>query len=167
MRDAPLAFLDAELATIKEAGLYRKPRVLESEQAARVVMDGRPLITLSSNNYLGLTTHPRLRAAATAAIDRYGVGAGSVRTIAGTMTLHEQLEGKPAAFKHAPAALTFQSGYATNLGVLSSLLTGRDAVISDELNYASIIDGIRLTAATRSKSGSRKHGSGSRGASSS
>ena len=149
MRDGPLTFLDAELAAIKEAGIYRAPRVLDTAQASRVVMDGKPLITLSTNNYLGLTTHPRLRAAARAAIDTFGVGAGSVRTIAGTMALHEELEARLAAFKQTPAALTFQSGYATNLGVLATLLTERDVVISDELNQASIIDGLRLTAAKR------------------
>lgn len=149
MRDGPLSFLDAELTAIREAGLYREPRVLDTAQASRVVMDGKPLITLSTNNYLGLTTHPRLRAAARAAIDTHGVGAGSVRTIAGTMALHEELEARLAAFKRTPAALTFQSGYATNLGVLATLLTERDLVISDELNHASIIDGLRLTAAKR------------------
>lgn len=149
MQHDPLAFLESDLHALKEAGLYRTPRVLETAQAARVTMDGRPLISLSTNNYLGLTTHPRLRAAAQAAIEAYGVGAGSVRTIAGTMALHEQLEARLAAFKHAPAALTFQSGYATNIGVLSALLTDRDVVISDELNHASIIDGLRLTAARR------------------
>ena len=149
MRHDPLAFLDDDLQALKEAGLYRTQRVLETEQAARVVMDDTPLVTLSTNNYLGLTTHPRLKAAARAAIDDYGVGAGSVRTIAGTMSLHEQLEARLAAFKHAPAALTYQSGYATNLGLLSALLTDRDVVVSDELNHASIIDGLRLSPARR------------------
>ena len=149
MRHDPLAFLDDDLQALKEAGLYRTQRVLETEQAARVVMDDTPLVTLSTNNYLGLTTHPRLKAAARAAIDDYGVGAGSVRTIAGTMCLHEQLEARLAAFKHAPAALTYQSGYATNLGLLSALLTDRDVVVSDELNHASIIDGLRLSPARR------------------
>ena len=149
MRRDPLAFLDDELRALKDAGLYRTQRVLETEQAARVVMDAKPLVTLSTNNYLGLTTHPRLKAAARAAIDEYGVGAGSVRTIAGTMALHEQLEARLAAFKHAPAALTYQSGYATNLGLLSALLTDRDVVVSDELNHASIIDGLRLAPARR------------------
>lgn len=149
MATDPLTFLDDELQTLKATGLYRTQRVLETAQAARVTMDDRPLVTLSTNNYLGLTTHPRLRAAALAAIETYGVGAGSVRTIAGTMALHEQLEARLAAFKHAPAALTFQSGYATNVGVLSALLTAQDVVISDELNHASIIDGLRMTAARR------------------
>jgi len=149
MQHDPLAFLDDDLQALKDAGLYRTQRVLETAQAARVVMDDKPLITLSTNNYLGLTTHPRLQAAAKAAIDEYGVGAGSVRTIAGTMSLHEQLEARLAAFKHAPAALTYQSGYATNLGLLSALLTDRDVVVSDELNHASIIDGLRLSPARR------------------
>ncbi|MFN8516305.1 MAG: glycine C-acetyltransferase [Thermomicrobiales bacterium] len=149
MQHDPLAFLDDDLQALNDAGLYRTQRVLETEQAARVVMDDKPLVTLSTNNYLGLTTHPRLKAAAKAAIDEYGVGAGSVRTIAGTMSLHEQLEVRLAAFKHAPAALTYQSGYATNLGLLSALLTDRDVVVSDELNHASIIDGLRLSPAKR------------------
>ncbi len=149
MQHDPLAFLDEDLRALQDAGLYRTQRVLETEQAARVVMDDKPLVTLSTNNYLGLTTHPRLKAAARAAIDEYGVGAGSVRTIAGTMSLHEQLEVRLAAFKHAPAALTYQSGYATNLGLLSALLTDRDVVVSDELNHASIIDGLRLSPARR------------------
>lgn len=149
MATDPLAFLDDEIQLLKDGGLYRTQRVLETEQAARVTMDDRPLVTLSTNNYLGFTTHPRLRAAALAAIEEYGVGAGSVRTIAGTMTLHEELEVRLAAFKHAPAALTFQSGYATNVGVLSALLTAQDVVVSDELNHASIIDGLRMTAAKK------------------
>jgi glycine C-acetyltransferase len=149
MQHDPLAFLDEDLRALQDAGLYRTQRVLETEQAARVVMDDKPLVTLSTNNYLGLTTHPRLKAAARAAIDEYGVGAGSVRTIAGTMSLHEQLEVRLAAFKHAPAALTYQSGYATNLGLLSALLSDRDVVVSDELNHASIIDGLRLSPARR------------------
>jgi glycine C-acetyltransferase len=149
MQHDPLAILDDDLRALQDAGLYRTQRVLETAQAARVVMDDKPLITLSTNNYLGLTTHPRLKAAAKAAIDEYGVGAGSVRTIAGTMSLHEQLEVRLAEFKHAPAALTYQSGYATNLGLLSALLTDRDVVVSDELNHASIIDGLRLSPARR------------------
>lgn len=149
MQHDPIAFLDDDLQALRQAGLYRAQRVLETAQAARVVMDDKPLVTLSTNNYLGLTTHPRLKAAALTAIEEYGVGAGSVRTIAGTMSLHEQLEARLAAFKHAPAALTYQSGYATNLGVLSALLTDRDVVVSDELNHASIIDGLRLSPARR------------------
>src|SRR5205823_13414728 len=97
-------------------------------------VDGHEVITLSSNNYLGLTVHPRLREAAIKAIEKYGVGSGSVRTIAGTMSLHVELEEKLARFKHTEASLTFQSGYATNLGVISAVMQGDDIIVSDELN---------------------------------
>src|SRR5581483_8870256 len=105
--------------------------------------------TLSSNNYLGLTVHPKLKEAAIRAIEKYGVGSGAVRTIAGTMTLHRELEEKLARFKHAEAALTFQSGYTTNLGVISALMQEGDIIVSDSLNHASIIDGTRLSKAGR------------------
>ena len=143
------AFLTGELNGLKERGVFIRPRVLETEQKATVVMDGREVITLSSNNYLGLTVHPRLRQAAIEAIERYGVGSGAVRTIAGTMTLHVELEEKLARFKHTEAALTMQSGYATNLGVISALMQENDLIVSDELNHASIIDGIRLCKSPR------------------
>lgn len=143
------AFLTGELNGLKERGVFIHPRVLETEQKATVVMDGREVITLSSNNYLGLTVHPRLRQAAIEAIERYGVGSGAVRTIAGTMTLHVELEEKLARFKHTEAALTMQSGYATNLGVIAALMQENDLIISDELNHASIIDGIRLCKSPR------------------
>jgi glycine C-acetyltransferase len=143
------AFLTGELNGLKERGVFIRPRVLETEQKATVVMDGREVITLSSNNYLGLTVHPRLRQAAIEAIERYGVGSGAVRTIAGTMTLHNELEEKLARFKHTEASLTMQSGYATNLGVISALMQESDLIVSDELNHASIIDGIRLCKAPR------------------
>lgn len=143
------AFLTGELNGLQERGVFIRPRVLETEQKATVVMDGREVITLSSNNYLGLTVHPRLRQAAIEAIERYGVGSGAVRTIAGTMTLHQELEEKLARFKHTEASLTMQSGYATNLGVISALMQEGDVIISDELNHASIIDGIRLCKSPR------------------
>lgn len=143
------AFLTGELSGLKERGVFIRPRVLETEQKATVVMDGREVITLSSNNYLGLTVHPRLRQAAIEATERYGVGSGAVRTIAGTMTLHNELEEKLARFKHTEASLTMQSGYATNLGVISALMQEGDLIISDELNHASIIDGTRLCKAAR------------------
>ena len=142
-------FLTRELGDLKARGVFLRPRVLESAQKATVVMDGREVITLSSNNYLGLTVHPRLCQAASEAIERYGVGSGAVRTIAGTMTLHKELEEKLARFKHTEASLTMQSGYATNLGVISALMQEHDLIISDELNHASIIDGIRLCKAPR------------------
>ena len=143
-------FVAGELNALREKGVFRRPRVLETEQKATVVIDGHEVITLSSNNYLGLTVHPKLREAAIQAIEKYGVGSGSVRTIAGTMALHLELEEKLARFKHSKAALTFQSGYTTNLGVISALMQpATDLIISDELNHASIIDGIRLNKTPR------------------
>src|SRR5438067_6123133 len=143
------AYLKSELDGLHEKGIFNRPRVLETEQKATVTIDGHKVITLSSNNYLGLTIHPRLREAAIKAIEKYGVGSGSVRTIAGTMTLHNELEAKLARFKHTEASLTLQSGYATNLGVISALMQEGDMIISDELNHASIIDGIRLCKSPR------------------
>jgi glycine C-acetyltransferase len=145
----PLAFLDAELDELRAKGLYRRLRVVESEQKSRCVIDGREVITLSSNNYLGLTTHPRLKEAAIAAVERYGAGSGAVRTIAGTMSLHEELEARLAAFKHVEAVLTFQSGFTCNTGVIPILAPDGATIVSDALNHASIIDGIRLTKAER------------------
>jgi glycine C-acetyltransferase len=143
------AYLKSELDALRDKGIFNRPRVLETEQKATVTIDGHEVITLSSNNYLGLTVHPRLREAAIKAIEKYGVGSGSVRTIAGTMTLHNVLEEKLARFKHTEASLTFQSGYATNLGVISAIMQEDDMIISDELNHASIIDGIRLCKSPR------------------
>ena len=113
-------------------------------------MDGRRVLNFCSNNYLGLANHPHLVAAAHAALDRYGVGPGAVRTIAGTMTLHDELEERLARFKGVPAAISLQSGFAANLGTIAALVGEGDAVISDELNHASIVDGVRLTRAARS-----------------
>ena len=145
----PLAFLDAEIEELKAKGLYRRLRVVQSEQRSRCVIDGREVITLSSNNYLGLNTHPKLRQAALDAVERYGAGSGAVRTIAGTMTLHEQLEARLATFKHTEAVLTFQSGFTANTGVIPILAPDGATIVSDALNHASIIDGIRLTKADR------------------
>ncbi len=142
-------YVQGELNALREKGVFRRPRVLETEQKATVIMDGREVITLSSNNYLGLTVHPKLKEAAIRAIEKYGVGSGAVRTIAGTMTLHRELEEKLAHFKHAEAALTVQSGYTTNLGVISALMQEGDIIVSDSLNHASIIDGTRLSKAGR------------------
>src|SRR6266699_5846465 len=142
-------FVTSELDALREKGIFNRPRVLETAQKATVIIDGHEVITLSSNNYLGLTDHPRLREAAIKAIEQYGVGSGSVRTIAGTMTLHNELEAKLARFKHTEASLTLQSGYATNLGVISAVMQEGDMIISDELNHASIIDGIRLSKSPR------------------
>ncbi|MCL6450840.1 MAG: glycine C-acetyltransferase [Acetobacteraceae bacterium] len=143
----PLEFVQEELGKLREAGLYRALRVLEGEQGPRARIDGRTVINLSSNNYLGLTTHPRLRRAAVRAVEQYGVGSGAVRTIIGTMTLHQELEERLAAFKKTEACIVFQSGCAANQGVIQSLLTPQDLVFSDELNHASIIDGCRLSRA--------------------
>jgi glycine C-acetyltransferase len=142
-------FVDAELDGLKKAGLYRTLRILMAAQGPTTTIDGKKVINLSSNNYLGLTTHPTLRQAARRAIDEWGVGTGAVRTIIGTMTIHEDLERKLAAFKHTEAALVFQSGFTANAGVLGPILGEGDLVISDELNHASIIDGVRLTKADR------------------
>jgi glycine C-acetyltransferase len=122
--------------------------VLEGEQEASARFDGRQVVNLSSNNYLGLTTHPRLRANAIDAIRALGVGSGSVRTIAGTMAVHLELERRLAAFKGTAAAVVFQSGFTANAGTVASILTPDDAVVSDELNHASIIDGCRLSRAS-------------------
>ena len=144
-----LAHLREELEQLKAQGVFRPLTEIESAQGARVVIRGKEVIQLASNNYLGLTTHPKLKEAALKAVERYGAGTGSVRTIAGTFTMHEELEKKLAEFKHTEAALVFQSGFTANVGVLSSILDERDVVISDALNHASIIDGIRLTKAAR------------------
>jgi glycine C-acetyltransferase len=145
----PLAFLDAQIDELKAKGLFRRLRVVQSEQRSRCVIDGREVITLSSNNYLGLNTHPKLREAAIRAVEQYGAGSGAVRTIAGTMSLHEELEARLADFKHVEAVLTFQSGFTCNTGVIPILAPEGAVIVSDALNHASIIDGIRLTKAER------------------
>jgi glycine C-acetyltransferase len=148
MRQNPLAYLDEALNDLQRQGLYRRLRVLDGEQAARTSVDHRQVVNLSSNNYLGLTTHPLLRARALEALQTFGVGTGSVRTIAGTMAIHMELERRLAAFKHTEAAVVFQSGFTANAGTVSSLLGRDDVIVSDELNHASIIDGARLSRAT-------------------
>ena len=145
----PLAFLVAEIEELKAKGLFRRLRVVQSEQRSRCVIDGREVITLSSNNYLGLNTHPKLREAAIDAVRRFGAGSGAVRTIAGTMSLHEELERRLAEFKGTEAVLTFQSGFTANTGVIPILAPEGAVIVSDALNHASIIDGIRLTKAER------------------
>ena len=144
----PLQFLDDALQEMKRDGLYRNLRILEGEQKPHARFDGREVINLSSNNYLGLTTHPKLRDAALRAVKELGVGSGSVRTIAGTMDLHMELERRIARFKKTEAAVVFQSGFAANAGTVSSVLGKEDLILSDELNHASIIDGARLSRAT-------------------
>jgi glycine C-acetyltransferase len=148
MRSNPLAYLDVELDDLRAQGLYRPLRVLDAEQKAHTSIDHRSVVNLSSNNYLGLTTHPRLRERAREALDTLGVGTGSVRTIAGTMAIHVELERRLAAFKKTEAAVVFQSGFTANAGTVSSLLGRDDVIVSDELNHASIIDGARLSRAT-------------------
>ena len=145
----PLAFLAADIEELKARGLFRRMRVVQSEQRSRCVIDGREVITLSSNNYLGLNTHPKLREAAIDAVRRFGAGSGAVRTIAGTMSLHEELERRLAEFKGTEAVLTFQSGFTANTGVIPVLAPEGAVIVSDALNHASIIDGIRLTKAER------------------
>jgi glycine C-acetyltransferase len=148
MSAGPLAFVDAALDELRQQGLYRPLRVLDGEQAAHAGVDGRTVVNLSSNNYLGLTTHPLLRERALEAVRALGVGTGSVRPIAGTMRLHMELERRLAAFKHTEAAVVFQSGFTANAGTVASLLGREDVIVSDELNHASIIDGARLSRAT-------------------
>ena len=147
MRTDPLAYLGQELDSLREQKLFRHLRILDDEQKAHTSVDHRSVVNLSSNNYLGLTTHPRLREQALKAIDAYGVGTGSVRTIAGTMEIHMELERRLAAFKQVEKVVVFQSGFAANAGTVSAILTKEDVVISDELNHASIIDGCRLSRA--------------------
>jgi len=146
-RTNPLSYLHDQLEDLKARGTYFRLRVLEDEQAAECTFDGKKVINLASNNYLGLTTHPKLREASLAATRKYGVGSGAVRTIAGTMSLHMELEEKIARFKNVEACVVFQSGFTANAGTVSALLGKEDFIISDELNHASIIDGARLSRA--------------------
>ncbi|MFQ6320333.1 glycine C-acetyltransferase [Bacillus halotolerans] len=142
-------FLKAKLERMKENHTWQDVKQVESMQGPSVTVNHKKVIQLSSNNYLGFTSHPRLIKAVQEAAQQFGAGTGSVRTIAGTFTMHQELEKKLAAFKKTEAALVFQSGFTTNQGVLSSILSKDDIVISDELNHASIIDGIRLTKADK------------------
>src|SRR5262245_31140838 len=147
MRPDPLGYLADELNGLREQGLYRTLRVLDGEQKAHTSVDHRDVVNLSSNNYLGLTTHPELRERALEALRTLGVGTGSVRTIAGTMAIHMELERRLAVFKKTEAAVVFQSGFTANAGTVSSILGRDDVIVSDELNHASIIDGARLSRA--------------------
>jgi glycine C-acetyltransferase len=148
MRPDPLRFLSDELDSLKQQGLYRHLRILAGAQSAHATFDHQSVVNLSSNNYLGLTTHPKLREAALDAVRKYGAGSGSVRTIAGTMELHMELERRLAIFKQVDAVVVFQSGFTANAGTVSAILGKEDAIISDQLNHASIIDGARLSRAT-------------------
>jgi glycine C-acetyltransferase len=143
----PLHYLHEQIEQWKAEGVYQRLRVLESESAHESRFDGKQVINLASNNYLGLTTHPKLCEAAIDAVKKYGAGSGAVRTISGTMSLHMQLEERIAAFKNVEACVVFQSGFAANAGTVSAILGPEDHIISDELNHASIIDGCRLSRA--------------------
>ena len=143
-----LSYLTDQLNDLKQRGTHFNLRVLEEAQLAECTIDGKRVINLASNNYLGLTTHPKLREAALAAIHKYGVGSGAVRTVSGTMTIHMELEEKIARFKNVEACVVFQSGFTANAGTVSAILGKGDFIISDELNHASIIDGARLSRAT-------------------
>ena len=142
-----LAWIDEELANLKETGFYNTIPTMDSPQGASVVINGRRVLNFCANNYLGLANHPRLVEAATQAMQKYGVGPGAVRSIAGTMSLHVELEKRMAAFKHVEAAITFQSGFTANGATIPALVGKEDAIFSDELNHASIIDGSRLSGA--------------------
>jgi len=148
-RPDPLDDLRLELESLREQALYRPLVVMSGPQAAETTMNGRPVISLSSNNYLGLATHPHLVEKALQAVRELGVGSGAVRSIAGTMELHEELERRLAIFKHTEAVLTYQSGFTANSGVIPTIMGEDDLIVSDELNHASIIDGVRLSKAGR------------------
>ena len=143
----PLAYLTEQLDQFRAAGTYQRLRILESASAAESRFDGKEVINLASNNYLGLCTHPKLIEASVEAAKKYGAGSGAVRTISGTMSIHMELEERIAAFKNVEACVVFQSGFAANAGTVSAILTPEDHIISDELNHASIIDGCRLSRA--------------------
>jgi glycine C-acetyltransferase len=145
-------WLRKELDDLRAKNLYKIPKILESPAGGRVRMNGKEVINLSSNNYLGLANHPKVRQAALEAIETWGVGAGAVRWIGGTMGVHDELERKLATFKRVDAVLVFTSGFTANSGCIPAVLTKNDVVISDELNHASIIDGVRLSPASYKKS---------------
>lgn len=141
-------WLEQELASLKEQGLFNTIRVIDSPMDAHIVIDGQRVLNFCANNYLGLANHPRLREAAKRAIDEYGIGPGAVRTIAGTTTLHVELERRLAEFKRAEAVITLQSGFTANLATIPALMGKEDVIFSDQLNHASIIDACRLSRAT-------------------
>src|SRR3954466_3161168 len=149
LRKDPLGYLGEDLQELRAKNLYRPLREMSAPQAVHTVIDGRPMISLSSNNYLGLTTHPQLVEAAEKAVRDFGVGTGAVRTIAGDTTLLEELEQRLADFKHVEGVLTLQSGLTANSGTLPAVTTDNDLIVSDELNHASIIDGVRMSKAAR------------------
>jgi glycine C-acetyltransferase len=144
---SPLAWIQDEIETLKTSGLYNRIRTLSSPQGAWLLVDGKKVLNFCSNNYLGLANHPKVIQAAREAMDKYGVGPAAVRTIAGTMDLHVELERRLAAFKGVESAITFQSGFNANLATIPALVGKEDVIFSDELNHASIIDGCRLSGA--------------------
>ncbi len=146
------SWLGSQIQTLKDQNLYKVPKILESPAGGRVLMNGKEVVNLASNNYLGLANHPKVRAAAEKAIEEWGVGAGAVRWIGGTMAIHDELEKRLASFKHTEAVLVFASGFTANSGTIPAVVTDKDVIISDELNHASIIDGVRLSAAKYKKS---------------
>lgn len=145
-------WLADQIDTLKEQHLYKVPKILQSAAGGRVTMNGKEVVNLSSNNYLGLANHPKVRQAALDAVEKWGVGAGAVRWIGGTMAIHDELEQKLASFKNVVSVLVFTSGFTANSGCIPAVLTNEDVVISDELNHASIIDGVRLSPARYKKS---------------
>ncbi|MDQ2986439.1 MAG: glycine C-acetyltransferase [Armatimonadota bacterium] len=145
-------WLDAQLNDLKEQHLYKRPRILGSAAGGKVSMDGKDVVNLASNNYLGLANHPKVCEAAVKSLEKWGVGAGAVRWIGGTMSVHQELEERLADFKKVEAVLVFSSGFTANSGTIPSVMTKDDVIISDELNHASIIDGVRLSAAEYRKS---------------
>lgn len=144
---ANLSFIDEELKQLREQGLYINIRTIGTAQGAWIEVDGKKVLNMCANNYLGFANHPELKKAAQQAIEEYGVGPAAVRTIAGTMSLHNELEEKLAKFKKVEAAISFQSGFSSNLATIPTLMGPEDIIFSDELNHASIIDGCRLTKA--------------------
>lgn len=146
------AWLGDSLQELRDKNLYKTPRILESPAGGRVRMNGKEVVNLSSNNYLGLANHPKVREAAIAAVERWGVGAGAVRWIGGTTTVHDELEQRLAKFKNVEAVLVFTGGFTANSGCIPAVVTADDVIISDELNHASIIDGVRLGSARYKKS---------------
>jgi glycine C-acetyltransferase len=146
------SFLQQNLQTLKDQHLYKVPKILEGPAGGRVKMNDKEVVNLASNNYLGLANHPKVVEAARKAIDDWGVGAGAVRWIGGTMSVHDELERRLASFKHTEAVLVFTSGFTANSGTIPAVVTDKDVIISDELNHASIIDGVRLSSAKYKKS---------------
>jgi glycine C-acetyltransferase len=145
-------WLNDQLQLLKDQHLYKVPKILESPAGGRVKMNGKEVVNLSSNNYLGLANHPKVKQASLEAIEKWGAGAGAVRWIGGTMSVHQELEERLAKFKNVESVLVFTSGFTANSGCIPAVLTDKDVVISDELNHASIIDGVRLSTAAYKKS---------------